>query len=154
MNISVFNRLISYSILAATFGINLLLAQPASAICLAAPEDGLWQNLNGNDPFQVKINEPNCEVPSNGVPPYSVTVWVKQSNGNLYNRGTYAGHRTNSGYIYTYYSVGGYAYSQWMRKIESQDGNNAYLEVIILPESLDSKRNSSYIYYRFRNIGR
>lgn len=151
MKISVFDRLISYGILAATFGINLLLAQPASALCAAAPEDGLWQNLNGNDPFQVEINEPNCEVPSNGSPPYSVTVWVKQSNGNLYNRGTYAGYRTNSRkYVYTRYGVGGYAYRQWMRRIT--DSNNAYLEVTILPESLDSKPNGPYEYYRFRRL--
>lgn len=145
------NRLVSCGILSVMFGINLPLVQPASALCVAAPESGLWQNLQGTDPFQVQIDQPNCEVPHNGVPPYSVTVWVKQSSGALYKRGTYAGRRTNTGkYVYTEYGVGGYKFLQWVRRIP--DANNNFLEVVILPKSLDSKPDGPYEYYKFRRL--
>jgi hypothetical protein len=149
-----FNHLRSCSILAVTFGINLLLAQSGSASCIAAREAGVWQNLQGTDPFQIQVNQPNCGGESNGTPPYSITVWVKQSSGALYKRGTFAGWLTNTRKnIYTEYSTGGYKNRQWIRKI-ADENNRDFLEVRILPESLDSKPNGPYEDYRFRKIGR
>jgi hypothetical protein len=153
-------RFISYSTLLATlsiftlaFGANLLMAKPVAALCAAAPESGVWQNTKGNDPFQIRITQPNCEVDNSGVPQFNVTVWVKQSSGALYKRGTFAGDkaRAKNGVVWvlTKYSTGGYLKHQWMKKY-TYDGVD-YLRVWIYYESLDSKPSASEEFW-FRKV--
>jgi Ricin-type beta-trefoil lectin domain len=120
-----------------------LLASRALALCAGALEDGLWQNLNGDDPARVKIDQANCEVP--GGSPFSVTVWVRQASGALYQRGVFAGsYQTasdGSQWIYAQYGVGGYFAHQWVREYTFSD--QRYLRVWIYWESLDSKPSAT-----------
>jgi hypothetical protein len=114
----------------------LALAPSASALCIDLAEDGVWYNSGGDSPYEIEVQQGNCEV---GGATFLVDIWERQSSGELYHRGrfpaNYASDNDGSRWIkVTPYSDGGYLEHPWLRRDAA--GN---LRVWIYYESLDSK---------------
>jgi hypothetical protein len=148
-NTSLFRRkLVSLAVLA---GAVLSIPGAAHALCAAQPEEGIWRNLSGTDPYQVEVRGGDCEV--EGSPAFFVTVWVKQSSGALYNRGTFRAdlRHTNDGAKWIVpkpYGVGGYFEHLWLR--EYNHNGQKYLRVWVYDESLDAKPSATSDYWFVR----
>jgi hypothetical protein len=115
-------------------------AERSWALCAARQEEGVWQNRNGDDPFQFEVRGGNCEV--EGSPPFFVTVRVRQSGGALYTRGTFPAQweKSDDGkwwIVPRAYGVGGYVEHPWLRY------DNGSMRVWLWEESLDSKPSAS-----------
>lgn len=117
----------------------------ASALCASPDEGGRWWNVNpAGDPISVEVTLDSCgDQVLNGQQTetrYGVKVFVKQSNGNLYQRPKVsATYRTSNGnqWLFAKVPTGGYVDHVWLRT-EVRNGEKR-LYAYIKHESLDSK---------------
>ena len=130
---------------AAVSGTDLVLSNPASALCVTPLETGTWWNQTANGPAKVDIEMIDCgDQILNGVRTlsrYRVNVWVRQSDGNLFHRGTFFGHGEMSEgaeWVYVEVPTGGYVDNMWMRVYDPTRPSQR-MRVWIDHHSLDSK---------------
>jgi hypothetical protein len=126
-------------------GLELVAPTTASALCVTPLEDGVWWNHTSSGSSKVQIELIDCgDQVLNGVRSrnrYRVDVWVRQSDGNLFHRGTFVVGDTMDGdqrWIVVRVPVGGYVEEMWMR-VESPTRPAERMRVWIYHESLDAK---------------
>jgi hypothetical protein len=115
------------------------------ASCVGPQEGGRWWNKNAaGDPISLEVSLDQCgDQVLNGVQTetsYGMKVFVKQSNGNLYQRPKVrAIYRNSNGkrWLYAKVPTGGYVDHVWLRP--SNENGQSQLYVYIKHESLDSK---------------
>ena len=120
----------------------LAMRSPAIASCLPVVEEGLWRNSAGDSPYQLQVQAGSCEFGE----PSTVTVWVRQSSGKLYTRGTFAAGYQNADdgtrwLAVQPYGTGGYKQHLWLRRFDLW--GTSWMMVRVLDESLDSKPSAS-----------
>jgi hypothetical protein len=131
------------------------LVEPESirASCAGPQEGGRWWNKNASgDPISLEVALVNCgdQVLNGQQTPttYGVTVFVKQSSGNLYQRPrALAVYRTSNRnrWLYAKVPTGGYVDHIWLRPATDHPDE---LFVYIKHESLDSKPSAeSKLYF-------
>lgn len=129
-------------------------ADSATALCVGPKEGGKWWNTNPQgDPISLEVKLDGCgDQVLNGVETqtsYGLKVFVKQSNGNLYQRPKVKAkfEKFANGQIMLHASVptGGYVDRIWLRRddINGQERLYAYIQ----HESLDSKPSSESTYW-------
>jgi hypothetical protein len=115
------------------------------ASCAGPQEGGRWWNKNAaGDPISLEVSLDQCgDQVLNGqqtATTYGMKVFVKQSNGNLYQRPKVrAIYRNSNGkrWLYAKVPTGGYVDHIWVRP--SNQNGQSQLYVYIKHESLDSK---------------
>lgn len=126
-----------------------VVAQPASALCASPTERGTWYNQTSSGPAAIDIKMVSCgDQVLNGSQTktnYEVKVWERQSDGTLYERGTYKAWRQQAEgvtWLVTSVPVGGYVEELWMRAVDKADPAQR-LRVWIEYESLDAKPSTT-----------
>jgi hypothetical protein len=133
------------AVLAGLSAANLALPDPALALCAAPAEGGRWWNKNpAGDPISVEVTLDQCgdQVLNGQQTPttYGLKVFVKQSNGNLYQRPKVkATYRMSNGkrWLYAKVPTGGYVDHVWLRT--QLVGGQTQMYMYVKHESLDSK---------------
>ena len=130
-------------------------ASPATAQCLGPKEGGRWWNTNPQgDPISLEITLDGCnDQVHNGeqveTASYGLKVFVKQSNGNLYQRpkvkASFQKARDGRTWLHASVSVGGYVDQMWLRRDDVKGQERLY--VYIKHESLDRKPNAESKYW-------
>ena len=125
--------------------VSLALPDRVGALCAGPKEGGRWWNKNpAGDPISLEVTLDSCgDQVLNGEQTqtrYGLKVFVKQSNGSLYQRPKVAAtYRTSIGkqWLYAKVPTGGYLDHLWLRTdtVNGQTQLYAYIK----HESLDSK---------------
>lgn len=132
------------------------LTEHIQASCAGPREGGRWWNKNAlGDPISLEVSLDQCgDQVLNGVQTsttYGLKVFVRQSNGSLYQRPkVQASYRTSSGkrWLYAKVPTGGYLDHVWVRPSDGNPQNELY--VYIKHESLDSKPSAESKFYFVR----
>ena len=133
------------AVFAGLSAVSLALPNRASSLCAGPAEGGRWWNKNpAGDPISVEVTLDQCgDQVLNGQQTsttYGLKVFVKQSNGNLYQRPKVkATYRTSDGkrWLYAKVPTGGYVDHVWLRTYPVNGQTQLY--VYVKHESLDSK---------------
>lgn len=129
-------------------------AGTATAMCVSPKEGGRWWNTDPKgDPISLEVTLDECgDQVLNGVKTetsYGVKVFVKQSNGNLYQRpkakAKFKKSRDGKTWLGASVPTGGYVDHIWLRRNDVNGQERLY--VYIKHESLDNKPSAESRYW-------